>query len=76
MTGLAGGDHLHFGVMAGGRFVDPTEWWDPHWIKDNVLTKLALPEAAPTTAAATQPVPAATASASPAAVSVPPPPSR
>jgi hypothetical protein len=42
MTGLAGGDHLHFGVMVGAAFVNPIEWWDPHWIQDNVTRKLAL----------------------------------
>jgi hypothetical protein len=42
LTGLAGGDHLHFGIMAGGRFVNPQEWWDPHWINDNVLKKLQI----------------------------------
>jgi murein DD-endopeptidase MepM/ murein hydrolase activator NlpD len=42
MTGLAGGDHLHFGVLVGGIFADPVEWWDPHWIEDNVEKKLAL----------------------------------
>jgi hypothetical protein len=40
-TGLAGGDHLHFGMLVGGRFVNPVEWWDPHWINDNVTAKLA-----------------------------------
>ncbi|MFZ3115758.1 MAG: M23 family metallopeptidase [Syntrophales bacterium] len=40
LTGLAGGDHLHFGMIAGGRFVNPVEWWDPHWIQDNVTKKL------------------------------------
>lgn len=35
-SGLAGGDHLHFSIMAGGQFVNPQEWWDPHWIKDNI----------------------------------------
>lgn len=39
-SGLAGGDHLHFSILVGGRFVDPREWWDPHWIKDNVEGKL------------------------------------
>ena len=41
-TGLAGGDHLHFAMMLNGVFVDPIEWWDPHWIEDNVSRKLAL----------------------------------
>ena len=36
MSGLAGGDHLHFSIIVGGQFVNPQEWWDPHWIKDNI----------------------------------------
>jgi murein DD-endopeptidase MepM/ murein hydrolase activator NlpD len=40
-TGLAGGDHLHFGMVVGGRFVNPIEWWDEHWITDNITNKLA-----------------------------------
>jgi hypothetical protein len=40
MTGLAGGDHLHFSVLLGGRPVNPIEWWDPHWIADRVTRKL------------------------------------
>jgi len=31
-TGMAGGDHLHFGMIIHGIFVTPIEWWDPHWI--------------------------------------------
>jgi len=41
-TGMAGGDHLHFSVLVGGTFVSPAEWYDGHWIADNVGTKLAL----------------------------------
>ena len=43
-TGLAGGDHLHYGVFVNGIFVNPIEWWDGHWIKDNITRKLALLE--------------------------------
>ena len=39
-TGLAGGDHLHFSILAGGQFVNPQEWWDPHWINDNISRKM------------------------------------
>ncbi|MGH9330978.1 MAG: M23 family metallopeptidase, partial [Vicinamibacterales bacterium] len=40
MTGLAGGDHLHFTQLVHGRPVTPVEWWDAHWIEDRVLRKL------------------------------------
>lgn len=43
MTGLAGGDHLHFGIFLGRQFVNPVEWWDQGWIDDNILNKAALP---------------------------------
>lgn len=43
-TGLAGGDHLHFSILISGVYVNPIEWWDPHWLKDNVEDKLALLE--------------------------------
>ena len=40
-TGLAGGDHLHFGLFVHGVPVNPIEWWDPKWIQDHVLDRLA-----------------------------------
>lgn len=39
-TGLAGGDHLHFSILVQDTFVDPVEWWDAHWISDNITLKL------------------------------------
>jgi hypothetical protein len=41
-TGLATGDHLHFGFLVHGVAVNPIEWWDSHWIKDNVYKKLNM----------------------------------
>ncbi len=32
MTGLAGGDHVHIGVLLNGVFVDPVEWSLPTWM--------------------------------------------
>jgi hypothetical protein len=40
MTGLAGGDHLHFTMLVGGHPANPVDWWDPHWIRDRVERKL------------------------------------
>jgi murein DD-endopeptidase MepM/ murein hydrolase activator NlpD len=40
MTGLAGGDHLHFTMLVNGHPVNPVEWWDSHWIEDRVERKL------------------------------------
>ncbi len=40
MTGLAGGDHLHFTMLVNGQMVNPIEWWDAHWIQDRILRKL------------------------------------
>ncbi|WP_461209356.1 M23 family metallopeptidase [Desulfocurvus sp. DL9XJH121] len=42
VTGLAGGDHLHYGVFLAGVAVNPVEWWDPHWIKNNVKDRLGM----------------------------------
>jgi murein DD-endopeptidase MepM/ murein hydrolase activator NlpD len=40
MTGMAGGDHLHFTMLLHGQMVTPVEWWDAHWIEDRILRKL------------------------------------
>ena len=40
-TGMAAGDHLHFGLFLQGVPVNPTEWWDEKWIKDHVLDRLS-----------------------------------
>ena len=42
-TGLAGGDHLHLEVFVHGQSVDPMEWLDAKWIRDNLATKLEVP---------------------------------
>ncbi|MFC1816784.1 M23 family metallopeptidase [Thermodesulfobacteriota bacterium] len=39
-TGLAGGDHLHFGILIHNTFVNPVEWWDAVWIKNNIINKI------------------------------------
>ena len=41
-TGMAGGDHLHYEVMVSGQSVNPIEWWDAHWLKDNITGKLEI----------------------------------
>jgi murein DD-endopeptidase MepM/ murein hydrolase activator NlpD len=41
-TGLAGGDHLHFEIILSGLSVNPVEWWDTAWLKNNVGDKLSL----------------------------------
>ena len=43
MTGLAGGDHLHFTMLVNGQMVNPIEWWDAHWIEDRIIRKLKTP---------------------------------
>ncbi|MGB7292740.1 MAG: M23 family metallopeptidase, partial [Thermodesulfobacteriota bacterium] len=44
-TGLAAGDHLHYGVYVNGVPVRPIEWWDQKWINDNILKKIKEAEA-------------------------------
>jgi peptidase M23-like protein len=40
MTGLAGGDHLHFTMLVGGQQVTPVDWWSRQWMQDRVLRKI------------------------------------
>jgi murein DD-endopeptidase MepM/ murein hydrolase activator NlpD len=44
-TGMAGGDHLHFEMTISGQSVNPVEWWDSHWLKDNINGKLEMVKA-------------------------------
>ncbi len=39
-TGLAGGDHLHYGMVVNGIFVNPVEWWDGKWIRDHITANI------------------------------------
>ena len=41
MTGLAGGDHLHFTMLVNGQAVNPVEWWDTKWMQDRVFRKVS-----------------------------------
>jgi murein DD-endopeptidase MepM/ murein hydrolase activator NlpD len=43
MTGMAGGDHIHFAMQLDGVQIDPKEWWDSHWIHDHVARRVDLP---------------------------------
>jgi len=36
-TGMALGDHLHFGIYVQGIAVSPIEWFDKHWMKINIF---------------------------------------
>lgn len=40
-TGLAIGDHVHFGIYLGGIAVQPKEWIDPKWVRNNVSTRFS-----------------------------------
>lgn len=44
-TGMAGGDHLHFEMTISGQSVNPIEWWDSHWMNNNVTGKLGIVKA-------------------------------
>ena len=39
-SGLAGGDHLHFGLLIHDMPVTPIEWWDRNWVKNRILRRL------------------------------------
>jgi murein DD-endopeptidase MepM/ murein hydrolase activator NlpD len=39
-TGLAGGDHLHYSTLIHQTYVNPIEWWDSNWIKNNITGKI------------------------------------
>jgi murein DD-endopeptidase MepM/ murein hydrolase activator NlpD len=45
VTGLAGGDHLHFGMLVHKTFVNPVEWWDAGWIDNNIMSKIRTVQA-------------------------------
>jgi hypothetical protein len=51
-TGLAGGDHLHYGMLLDGVFIDPLEWFDAKWIAEHIEGRLAAAAALATGAAA------------------------
>lgn len=40
-SGLAFGDHLHFGILVGGKEVTPLEWIDAKWIRDNITDRIS-----------------------------------
>lgn len=40
MSGMAGGDHLHFSMLLRHTFVNPIEWWDDQWIRNNIQSKI------------------------------------
>lgn len=40
VSGLALGDHLHFGILVHGEEVRPQQWLDKKWIKDNITSVL------------------------------------
>ncbi len=39
-SGMAGGDHLHFSMLVHHTFVNPIEWWDNQWIRNNIQSKI------------------------------------
>lgn len=39
-SGMAGGDHLHLGILISGLPVNPLEWWDAQWIRHNITDRM------------------------------------
>ncbi len=39
-TGMAGGDHLHFGIYISGIPVDPIYFWDKNWVKEHIADRI------------------------------------
>ncbi|MDF1613575.1 M23 family metallopeptidase [Desulfurivibrio dismutans] len=39
VTGMAGGDHLHFSMLVNGIFVNPVEWWDRNWVETQLTVE-------------------------------------
>lgn len=35
-SGMAGGDHLHFEMIVNGISVNPDQWFDQLWVKNNI----------------------------------------
>ena len=54
-SGLAGGDHLHYGILLSGEFVDPIEWFDKKWIDEHLEVKLRVREQPPADGSAAVP---------------------
>ena len=51
---MAGGVHVHFSMQIDGVQVNPREWWDEHWIRDRIMSKLGPAAAAAKSEAKTE----------------------
>lgn len=40
MTGMAGGDHIHFTMQVDGVQIDPKAFLDAHWIQDHIARRI------------------------------------
>ncbi len=40
ISGIALGDHLHFGILVSGLEVAPAEWLDANWLKNNITNRI------------------------------------